>query len=104
MKRATKSPIRVGKCFPWPFKGRKPHEPRKVCRWVCVAAPRAAEFVHRRDPTRTAVLHPSTKRVGWQVSKFDTDGAVGDVIRSDCSEALHDAGIEPMTWRLRTVR
>jgi hypothetical protein len=74
-----------------------------VCRWICDRAPRAAEFVQRDDPRRTAILHPSTKRKGWQVSFFDQDGAVSDVIRADCSAALYDAGITPGAWRLRAV-
>lgn len=99
-----KSPVRVGECFPWPFKPRRADEPRKICRWVCDAPRlRAAEFVDRHNTKRTAVLHPSTKRKGWQVSFFDQHGAVSDVIRAGCDEALYDAGVRPASWKLKAV-
>ena len=49
------------------------------------------------------MLHPSTKRTGWQVSRFDRHGAVGDVIRPTCSEALEAADITPYRWKLVEV-
>jgi hypothetical protein len=104
MARRQRSPVRVGKCFAWPFAakpGERRHSP--VCRWVCARAPKGAEFVDRNDRSRTAVLHPSTKKSGWQVSFFDADGAVSDVIRKDCDTALYDAGIIPVAWRLRSA-
>ncbi len=64
---------------------------------------KAAQFVDRRDPTWTVVLHPSTKRTGWQVSRFDQHGAVGDTIRPTCSEALEAADITPYRWKLVEV-
>lgn len=105
MARRTASPIRVGKCFPWPFKpkpGERRHAP--VCKWVCARTPRGAEFASRHGVPQTAVLHPSTKKVGqWQVSFFDINGAVRDVIRPTCSQALADADIIPATWKLKAV-
>lgn len=98
-----RSPIRAS-CKPWPFKPRPGERRRQICYWVCEGAVTGAEFVNRRDPTRTAILHPSTKKLGsFQVSRFDADGAVGDVVRSSCSAALRDSDITPGNWKLRSV-
>lgn len=100
----AKSPLYVTGCKPWIFP-LKPGERRRTirCRWACRGGLKAAQFVDRRDPTWTVVLHPSTKRTGWQVSRFDRHGAVGDTIRPTCSEALEAADITPYRWKLVEV-
>lgn len=98
---AKKSPIVVS-CKPWPFKLRPGERRRKLCQWTCASEPRGAEFQHRRDG-RTAVLHRSTKRDGWQVSTFDERGAIGDIVRPSCNLALRDAAIMPGSWKLKQV-
>lgn len=103
--RRPKSPLHVTGCKPWPLP-QKPGERRRTvgCQWACRRGDlKAAQFVDRRDPTRIAVLHPSTKQTGWQVSRFDQHGAVGDVIRSTCGAALKDAEITPYRWKLVEV-
>lgn len=98
-----KSPLHVV-CQPWPFPpkpGERRHKP--LCKWVCRGPVRAAEFVSRRDPTQRAILHPSTKRAGWQVSIFDRDGAVGDSITPTCDAALRARDIDPHGWKLVAV-
>jgi len=46
------------------------------------------------------IVHPSTKKKGkWQASHFDDDGAIGDVERKTCEEALYDMGVD-RNWRL----
>ena len=106
MPRRTPSPVRVGKCTPWPFPpraGERRHAP--LCKWVCARTPRGAEFASRQGRPQTAVLHPSTKKLGqWQVSFFDEDGAIRDVIRPTCDQALADAGVIPATWKLKVAR
>lgn len=73
-----------------------------IDRWACDARFQSAEFQDRRDPTRTAIVHRSTKYPGaWQVSRFDAEGAVGDSKRSSCAEALRE--VPPTSWRLRTL-
>lgn len=100
----TKSPVYVTGCRPWPFP-RKPGERRRTvgCIWACRGMPRAAQFSDRRNPARIAILHRSTKRTGWQVSRFDQYGAIGDVIRPTCSEALAASDIAPGQWKLVEV-
>lgn len=99
----AKSPLHITGCRPWPFP--RPFGKRRTmgCHWTCRGDLKAAQFVDRRDPTWTVVLHPSTKRSGWQVSRFDQYGAVGDVIRPTCSAALKDAEITPYRWKLVEV-
>lgn len=100
-----RSPVRVGNCKPWPFPprpGERRHAP--LCDWVCDGSIRGAEFVNRRNPKLIAVLHPSTKKAGqFQLSRFDEDGAIGDVVRPTCNAALKDSGIVPATWKLRSA-
>ncbi len=104
MTRRPRSPLHVV-CQPWPFParaGERRHKP--LCRWACRGPVRVAEFVDRRNPQRRAVLHPSTKQAGrWQVSVFDQQGAVGDVVRDSCAEALKARDISPGTWKLVEV-
>jgi hypothetical protein len=101
MAKRQRSPV-VARCKPWPFPRKAGERRRTLCQWTCTRDPQGAEFVHRRDG-RVAVLHPSTKRAGWQVSFFDERGAVSDIIRSTCNEALKDAGLTPTSWKLRSV-
>lgn len=103
-----KSPIHVAGCTPWPFPP-KPGERRRrpSCRWVCrVGAPvQGALFEDRQDATSSAVLHPSTKRLGaWQVSFFDAQGAIRDVVAASCTDVLRAAQLTPGRWRLREAR
>lgn len=106
MPRRAPSPIRVGKCTPWPFPPRPGERRRRsMCKWVCARTPRGAEFASRRGVPQTAVLHPSTKKVGqWQVSFFDADGAIRDVIRPTCNQALADADIVTDLWKLKAAQ
>ena len=63
-----------------------------------------AEFVNRRDPNWTAVLHRSTHRRGqWQLSQFDERGAIGDS-RSISCDALVRHHLEPRNWKIRKIR
>jgi hypothetical protein len=101
MARRQRSPV-VARCKPWPFPRKAGERRRSICQWTCAREPQGAEFVNRRDG-RVAVLHPSTKRKGWQVSLFDERGAISDIIRADCNTALYDAGITPTSWKLRTA-
>lgn len=74
-----------------------------ICKWVCDAKRiGGAEFVNRVNGQR-AVLHPSTKRKGWQVSFFDDRGAISDIIAPDCTTALDNAGVTPAVWKLKAV-
>lgn len=102
--KGRRSPI-YAVCRPWPFPpkpGERHHKP--ICQWACRGPMRAAEFVDRRDPSRRAVLHPSTKRAGaWQVSVFDDQGAVGDVVRDSCTQALKARDITPGRWKLVAI-
>lgn len=100
----TKSPLHVVGCQPWPFP-RTPGTRRLIgCRWACRGDLKAARFNERYSPWRYAILHPSTKRPGaWQVSRFDEQGALGDVIRPTCSAALKDAEIIAHRWKLVEV-
>lgn len=98
-----RSPIRAS-CKPWPFKQRRGERRRSLCQWVCDRPVDGAEFVNRRDPRFTAILHPSTKKVGaFQVSRFVDGEALGDVIRASCTAALEDSHITPGSWKLRSV-
>lgn len=102
MTKRQRSPLRV-KCSPWPFELEPGERRRSICHWVC-DAPVAAEFTRRHSKygPHTAILHPSTKGRGrWQVSFFDDLGAVSDVNRATCSEALKDADIVPSNWKLK---
>lgn len=76
---------------------------RKSKRWICDSTRVSGiELQSRRDPSNTAVVHPSTKKPGmWQASFFDDRGASGDVQRGTCTEALRD--LSPKQWRLRSV-
>lgn len=48
-------------------------------------------FRHRKDPSRYAILHRSTKKVGmWQLTRFDGDGPIGDVNRDTPMKAVTD--------------
>lgn len=68
----------------------------KICKWVCNGDDlKVAQFRSTSRPDWFAVVHPSTKERGkWQVSDFDDRGAIGDVIRKSCTEAINDAGME----------
>jgi hypothetical protein len=71
-------------------------------RWVCDDRLQAAQFQHRVDPSRTVIVHPSTKKQGgWQISYFDDRGASGDAQAPSCDVALRD--LHPRTWRLKAV-
>lgn len=104
MTRRARSPLHVV-CQPWPFPpkpGERRHKP--LCQWACRGPVRAASFISRRDPRQTAILHPSTKRLGeWQVSIFDADGALGDSIAKTCTDALRARDITPGLWKLVAV-
>lgn len=66
----------------------------KVYLWECDEdRVRGAHFVQRDDPTKSAILHRSTKGGGnakWQVSFFDKDGAWGDSQEKTCQRALRE--------------
>lgn len=77
---------------------------RPIYQWTCDEnATVAAEFVHRKDPRRLAVLHRSTKPgPTWQLSFFDKDGAVRDLRAPTCALALREL-IPQSEYRLRDV-
>lgn len=71
----------------------------RIDRWVCDARFQSAELQDRNDPTRTAIVHRSTKyKDRWQVSFFDKRGAESDLNRATCTEALRE--LSPHGWRL----
>lgn len=72
----------------------------KSCAWTCERPLRGAEFTHRRD-NRSAIVVPSTKGAGWQVTTFDAAGPIGDRQYPNCAEALRE--LSPKLWRLRRV-
>lgn len=64
----------------------------------------SAEFVNRKYPGETAVLHRSTHRRGqWQLSYFDKYGASGDSRSMSC-DALVRHRLEPRNWKIRKIR
>jgi len=65
---------------------------------------RAAQFVQRDDPSKFAVLHQTTKpgNAKWQVSFFDSEGAVGDSSEKTCKRALREH-LPRRVYRLRSV-
>jgi hypothetical protein len=74
----------------------------RICKWKCVGPVRGAMFVERRNPSRYAILHPSTKKPGtWQTSFFDEHGPWGDWPRATCDEAVAD--LRPREYRLKEV-
>lgn len=82
----------------WPFENR--HGP--VLKFRCGVGLKSARFVDKRNPSRYYVLHRSTKRAGaWQMSLFDTQGAVGDMAGT-CAEVLNE--VLPKHWRLVEVK
>lgn len=94
-----KSPVKLVCKQPWKDYG----DDMKVCRWTCPRGGATVQFRYRKRPDWFAVLHPSTKERGkWQVSTFDKDGAIGDVIRADCETALSDAGIT-REWKIESI-
>lgn len=72
--------------------------PKAICRWTCVAPTRGAQFRDRHDSSQYAVVHPSTKKSGWQVSFFDAKGPSGDVQATTCDAAVKE--LHPSRWRL----
>lgn len=68
--------------------------------WACDTRLQTAEFQDRKDPTRAAIVHRSTKHAGkWQTSFFDDRGASSDFQSATCTEALRE--LPPGRWRLR---
>lgn len=137
---AKKSPIRMVCTVPaWASKTGKAHkgqswahifddpsEPWKnwtSCRWTCSRNVKVAQFRQISDPSRYAILHPSTKprlekdpRVkrsgGWQLSFFDDMGASGDVWGTSCDDVLRRAfekkksgfaAYDARDWKLENV-
>ena len=91
---SRKAPIRVV-CRPLAFPG------MKACDWKPVRAFHAIEFMSRRRPGETVIVHPSAKSPGkWQVSLFDKDGPVNDSQHSSVEDALRR--VSPKLWRLKT--
>lgn len=99
MPRRPPSPVRLRCKRPWADYG----DDMLVCRWTC---PRGGEPVQFRAKWREdmfAILHRSTKERGrWQLTTFDKDGPIGDVIRSTCEEALYDGGVD-RSWKLEKM-
>lgn len=63
----------------------------------------AVELQDRDDPTRTAIVHPSTKSAGkWQASVFENGEPTRDHQAPSCTAALRD--FSPRRWRLRNVQ
>lgn len=82
---AAKVPPAKLVCRPGAFAG------IKLCKWKATGTARVVKFQDRRDPSRFALLHPSSKRGGWwQVTRFDEGGPVGDALRRTADEALSD--------------
>jgi hypothetical protein len=85
-----------------------PHDHEKLCRWECDDAQVAGvELVDRHDPTYSAILHRSSKpdrgKYPWQLSFFDSKGAVSDTRGASCARLLNDA-TPHYSWKLRTVQ
>lgn len=99
MARRPPSPVKLVCSQPW-----KPYgDDMKICKWTCPRGGGTVQFRNRKRPEWFAVLHPSTKQKGkWQLSTFDERGAIGDVIRSSCEEALSDGGIG-RDWKIEEV-
>ena len=88
-----KSPLRVG-CRTLAFG-------IKSCDWKVVGDFRGAEFTSRTRSGESAIVHPSTKRIGnWQVSFFDEQGPSGDSQHASSAEALKM--VSPRKWKLKT--
>ena len=85
--------------------GREPRGDRILsCRWTVEGSIRGALFRRIKDPTEYAILHLSPKRPGWwQLSKFDAQGAWGDVVRETPDKALADGLDYARWWRLEQV-
>ncbi len=75
----------------------------KSKRWVCDSTRvKGVELQEKRDPRKTVVVHPSTKKHGmWQASFFDHHGASSDIQRPSCTEVMRE--LPPEQWRLRAV-
>ena len=98
---AKKSPVKLVCYNPW--KGIDDGKDMKVCKWTCPAGGATVQFRSRNRPEWFAVLHRSTKQHGkWQLSTFDDRGAIGDVVRSTCEEALYDGGIN-RHWKIEAI-
>lgn len=78
--------------------------PMIVSDWVATGKVAVAQFRHRRDPRKFAILHRSTKEPGrWQLSRFDEDGPTGDSIRDTADKALKDGLDAGRLWKLESV-
>lgn len=95
----ARSPVKLVCKQPWKDYG----DDMKVCRWTCPRGGGTVQFRYKRRADWFAILHPSTKQKGkWQVSTFDKDGPIGDVIRDSCEVALDDAGIG-RDWKIEEI-
>ncbi len=66
-------------------------------RWTPPPGFTAGEFRDRKDPTRWAAVHRSTREPGrWQVTWFDAEGAIGDTTRAELADALRE--LPPGIW------
>jgi len=96
---AARSPVRVVSSYPWLDIG----DDMRITRWEATEQFEGACFVDRARPDHFSVVHRSTKVPGrWQVSRFDADGAVGDVETADLTLALRE--VLPRLYRLASVR
>ena len=97
---AKKSPVKLVCTRPWLDVG----DVMKICKWKCPSkVGMTVQFRARWRKDWYAILHPSTKERGkMQLTTFDDDGPIGDVIRSTCEEALYDGGIN-RKWKIEKI-
>lgn len=96
---ANKSPVKLVCKQPFKDVG----DNMKVCKWTCPTGGATVQFRSRDRPEWFAILHRSTKQRGkWQVTHFDDRGAIGDVVRSTCEQALYDMGIN-RRWKIEAI-
>lgn len=61
----------------------------------------SVEFENIQDPSKTVIVHGSTKTPGkWQTSHFDAEGPSGDRQSGSPAEALRD--LHPSQWKPKT--
>ena len=96
---ARRSPVRLVCTRPFVDVG----DDMRICRWMFPRGGATVQFRHRTRKDWYAIIHPSTKQKGkWQVSSFDYEGAIGDVIRATPEQALYDAGVD-RNWKIEKV-
>lgn len=100
---AQRCPVRVMSWYP--FRDIEPDDRERFTKWISDDRLDGAEFRYRHTDHAGwfAVLHRSTKSHGrWQLSWFDSEGAIGDIDRATADECLTE--VRPHSWRLVALK